>query len=132
MRLLHVGPGFRPWRLAVTPQGPARDRVVARGRDTTIAPMRDHTSDLDSRDGLGQGSRRRAGSRVPSSLRGPARRAFFRSSAVRKLVSAARWPTQRGDAPDISHLTVFSEVADGPIQREEALFLYSLLRVVRP
>ena len=39
---------------------------------------------------------------------------------------------QRGEAPDISHLTVFSEVADGPVQREEALFLYSLLRVVRP
>jgi predicted O-methyltransferase YrrM len=35
-------------------------------------------------------------------------------------------------APDISHLALFSEVADGPIQREEALFLYSLLRVVRP
>jgi predicted O-methyltransferase YrrM len=48
------------------------------------------------------------------------------------LVSAARWPTQRGEAPDISHLTIFSEIADGPIQREEALFLYSLLRVVRP
>jgi predicted O-methyltransferase YrrM len=47
-------------------------------------------------------------------------------------VSAARWPTQRGDAPDISHLTIFSEIADGPVQREEALFLYSLMRVVRP
>jgi predicted O-methyltransferase YrrM len=35
-------------------------------------------------------------------------------------------------APDISHLSLFSEVADGPVQREEALFLYSLLRVVRP
>jgi hypothetical protein len=48
------------------------------------------------------------------------------------LISAARWPTQRGEAPDISHLTIFSEVANGPVQREEALFLYSLLRVVRP
>lgn len=51
---------------------------------------------------------------------------------ARKLVSAARWPTQRHEVPDISHLTFFSEVADGPVQREEALFLYSLLRVVRP
>jgi predicted O-methyltransferase YrrM len=58
------------------------------------------------------------------------------------LVSAAGWPTRRGDpgalgsresaAPDISHLSLFNEVADGPVQREEALFLYSLLRVVRP
>jgi predicted O-methyltransferase YrrM len=35
-------------------------------------------------------------------------------------------------APDISHLAIFSEIADGPVQRDEALFLYSLLRVVRP
>jgi predicted O-methyltransferase YrrM len=48
------------------------------------------------------------------------------------LISAARWPSQRGKAPDISHLTIFSEVADGPVQREEALLLYGLLRVVRP
>ena len=65
-------------------------------------------------------------------LRGPARQLFYRSSLVRNLVAAARWPTQRGDAPDISHLTFASEVANGPVQREEALFLYSLLRVVRP
>lgn len=71
-------------------------------------------------------------SRAAGKLRGPARRAFYRSSAVRKLVSAARWPTQRHDAPDISHLALSSEVANGPVQREEALFLYSLMRVVRP
>lgn len=60
------------------------------------------------------------------------------------MVSATRFPMERErrdpdalgseetPAPDISHLTLFSEVADGPVQREEALFLYSLLRVVRP
>lgn len=94
--------------------------------------MRDRTDDLDRTAGLGAGPRRPAGGRLPGPLRRLGRRAFFRSSAVRKVVSAARWPAQRGDAPDISHLTLFSEVADGPIQREEALFLYSLLRVVRP
>jgi predicted O-methyltransferase YrrM len=35
-------------------------------------------------------------------------------------------------APDISHLSLFNEVADGPVQRDEALFIYSLLRVIRP
>lgn len=65
-------------------------------------------------------------------LLAPTRRAFYRRPVVRKLISAARWPTQRHEAPDISHLTFFDEVADGPVQREEALFLYSLLRVVRP
>jgi predicted O-methyltransferase YrrM len=60
------------------------------------------------------------------------------------VLSATHWPDVRGQthpdalgsaetpAPDISHLALFSEVADGPVQREEALFLYSLLRVVRP
>ena len=94
--------------------------------------MRDRADDLDRTAGLGSGSRRRAGSRLPGRLRRLARRAFYRSSGVRKVVSAARWPAQRGEAPDISHLTAFSEVADGPVQREEALFLYALLRVVRP
>ncbi len=40
--------------------------------------------------------------------------------------------SEESPAPDISHLSIFSEVADGPVQRDEALFLYSLLRVMRP
>ena len=40
--------------------------------------------------------------------------------------------SEESATPDISHLSLFSEVADGPVQREEALFLYSLVRVVRP
>ncbi len=63
---------------------------------------------------------------------------------VRRAVATARWPDLRDQTvpdalgseesapPDISHLAIFSEVADGPVQREEALFLYSLLRVIRP
>jgi predicted O-methyltransferase YrrM len=71
------------------------------------------------------------------------RSAFFRSPLIRRLVSASRWPAHgqklstglgsaESEPPDISHLAIFSEVADGPIQREEALFIYSILRVVRP
>lgn len=83
-------------------------------------------------------------SRAARRLRGAVQRAFYRSPRVRRVVSATRWPDLRdplapdalgsegSPAPDISHLTVFSEVADGPVQREEALLLYSLLRVVRP
>jgi predicted O-methyltransferase YrrM len=88
--------------------------------------------------------RRNPFSRAAAKFRGTVRRAYYRSPVVRKSVSAVRWPVERGEAvpgalgseesaaPDISHLSIFSEVADGPVQREEALFLYSLLRVVRP
>jgi predicted O-methyltransferase YrrM len=75
-------------------------------------------------------------------LRETGQRVFYRSPVVRRLVSATGWPIRRGHpdalgsrestAPDLSHLSIFDEVADGPVQREEALFLYSLLRVVRP
>lgn len=61
-----------------------------------------------------------------------ARRAFYRIRLVRELVAAARWPMLRDDLPDLAHLTVFKETADGPVQRDEALFLHSLVRVVRP
>lgn len=88
----------------------------------------------------GRNLRRRATGKVKRT----AERAFYRSLAARRVLSAAPWPDLRGPtnpyalgsaespSPDISHLAVFSEVADGPIQRDEALFLYSLLRVVRP
>lgn len=69
---------------------------------------------------------------VASALRPAARRAFYRIRIVRELVAAARWPKQRRDLPDLAHLTFFKETADGPVQRDEALFLHSLVRVVRP
>ena len=37
-----------------------------------------------------------------------------------------------GRPPDLAHLALFSETPHGPIQGDEALFLYSLVRVIRP
>jgi predicted O-methyltransferase YrrM len=34
--------------------------------------------------------------------------------------------------PDLAHLSLHKDTADGPIQRDEALFLHGLVRVVRP
>lgn len=47
---------------------------------------------------------------------------------VAYLVARAR---KRVDV-DVSHLTLFDEVMDGPLQRDEALMLYGLTRTVRP
>jgi predicted O-methyltransferase YrrM len=70
------------------------------------------------------------------SLRGSgvvvARRAFFRSRAVRRLVAAARSTQVRWDGLDLAHLAVFNEQAVGPVQRDEALLLHALVRVLRP
>jgi predicted O-methyltransferase YrrM len=43
-----------------------------------------------------------------------------------------RRPGRGNDVPDLSHLSAFSEASHGPLQRDEALFLYSLARVIRP
>lgn len=51
---------------------------------------------------------------------------------MRELVAAARWHQQRGVVADLSHLTAFDELTVGPVQRDEALFLHALVRVVRP
>ena len=67
-----------------------------------------------------------------TALRRPARRAFYRSRLLRGLVAAARRPRLRRELPDLAHLTVFREAADGAVQRDEALLLHSLVRVVRP
>jgi predicted O-methyltransferase YrrM len=67
-----------------------------------------------------------------AALKRRARRAFFRSRAVRRVAAAARWPGLRGGLPDLTHLTMFNETVGGPVQRDEALFLLSLLRVIRP
>ena len=59
-------------------------------------------------------------------------RAFYRSPAVRGLVAAALWPRLRKERPALAHLALFDETVDGPVQRDEALFLHAVLRVVRP
>lgn len=60
------------------------------------------------------------------------RRAFYRSRVLREVIAATRRLTVRRDDPDLAHLTFYDEVMDGPLQRDEALFLHALLRVVRP
>jgi len=67
-----------------------------------------------------------------TALRRPARRAFYRSRALRGLVAAARWPKLQRDLPDLAHLTLFKEAVTGSVQRDEALLLHSVVRVIRP
>jgi predicted O-methyltransferase YrrM len=38
----------------------------------------------------------------------------------------------RREFPDVAHLALFTEVPDGPLQRDEALLLHALVRVTRP
>ena len=65
-------------------------------------------------------------------VRRPARRAFYRSRLVREVVSLVRRPKLRNELPDLAHLTLFRETTNGPVQRDEAMLLHSLVRVVRP
>jgi predicted O-methyltransferase YrrM len=75
--------------------------------------------------------------RLPGDIRErlalPARRAFLGSRFLRAaagLVSGLRSPQRR---LDLAHLRFFhEETALGPIQREEALLLFALVRVLRP
>ena len=61
------------------------------------------------------------------------RRIYYRSRLIRELHAAARWPKLRREAPDLAHLAFYDEVTlEGVVQRDEALFLHALARVVRP
>lgn len=51
---------------------------------------------------------------------------------MREFAAAARRVRSRRDLPDLSHLAAFTESAHGPVQRDEALFLHALVRVLRP
>lgn len=53
-------------------------------------------------------------------------RAFFRRPRIRRAVARFR------DVPDVSHLAILDETVWGPIQRDEALLLFGLLRTIRP
>ena len=57
---------------------------------------------------------------------------YARSRGVREVVAAARWPALRKELPDLAHLVRHDETAWGPVQRDEALFLHALVRVLRP
>jgi predicted O-methyltransferase YrrM len=69
--------------------------------------------------------------RVPR-LRLRERRIFYRSRVVRELASIARWRRRRREGPDLAHLVFHPELLAGPVQRDEALLLHALVRVVRP
>jgi predicted O-methyltransferase YrrM len=60
------------------------------------------------------------------------RRRFYTSRTLRELAEAFRWTLLRRDAPDIAHIAYYDEIALGPVQRDEALVLHGLVRVVRP
>jgi predicted O-methyltransferase YrrM len=62
-----------------------------------------------------------------------ARRGFNGSRLFRRLTFVALWLYWRRRAFDLSHLPWYvEEDAIGPVQREEALLLYALVRVLRP
>jgi predicted O-methyltransferase YrrM len=66
-------------------------------------------------------------------LKGAAWRWFHRSRTARRLILAYRWPRFRDRAFDLAHLSFFDEEsASGPLQRDEALLLHALVRVLRP
>jgi predicted O-methyltransferase YrrM len=60
------------------------------------------------------------------------RRRFYTSRTLRELAEALRWTLLRRDAPDIAHIAFYDEITLGPVQRDEALLLHGLVRVVRP
>lgn len=85
-------------------------------------------------DAPGQGRRKlvavtpQLGDRVRARLR----RSFYRHRFVREVVAMGRWLVRGVEQPDIGHLTLFGELMLGPVQRDEALLLHALIRVVRP
>ncbi|MFL5886427.1 MAG: O-methyltransferase [Thermoleophilaceae bacterium] len=55
------------------------------------------------------------------------------ATLVRRARAAfARRAATPNGLPDLAHLGLFSETPHGPVQRDEALLLYSLVRVIRP
>jgi predicted O-methyltransferase YrrM len=60
------------------------------------------------------------------------RRALERSRALRELAAIGRRVLLRRDAPDLAHLSFYDELSVGPVQRDEALALHALVRVLRP
>ena len=75
---------------------------------------------------------RRTAEAGKAAVKAAATRFFFRSRAFRMASAAAIWPKRRHDGSDLSHLALYTEQILGPVQRDEALFLHSLIRVVRP
>src|SRR5437868_1698235 len=55
-----------------------------------------------------------------------------RSRLVRELRAAALIPRASRQGFDLSHLSTYDENVIGPIQRDEAVLLFGLIRVLRP
>ena len=70
--------------------------------------------------------------RVRRRIRRFSQRHYDRSRGVREVVAAAGWPRRRKELPDLAHLARLAETAWGPVQRDEALFLHAVARVLRP
>jgi predicted O-methyltransferase YrrM len=70
---------------------------------------------------------------VASASRVPARHAYYHHRWVRRALRLALWRRLRSQGYDLSHLPFHSEEeAVGPVQRDEALVLFALTRVLRP
>src|SRR3954465_14703288 len=69
---------------------------------------------------------------LKAAVRRRAVRAYFRSQALRELTALARWPRLRKGALDLAHLAMQGEMTPGSVQRDEALLLHGLVRVIRP
>jgi predicted O-methyltransferase YrrM len=65
-------------------------------------------------------------------IRSFARRSVYRHRSLRQAVSAVRWLVRGIEPPDLAHLTFAHDTMDGPVQRDEALLLHALIRVLRP
>jgi predicted O-methyltransferase YrrM len=60
-------------------------------------------------------------------------RLFYRHRAVRELVLLLGWPRLRRQVLDLAHIPLLKEeIVIGPVQRDEALLLFGLVRVLRP
>src|SRR3954463_13145797 len=76
---------------------------------------------------------RRGADSILQRVRPFAARRFHRSRRFRSALLAANWPRLRHNAFDLAHLAWYEEeLAVGPLQREEALLLFALVRVMRP
>jgi len=70
---------------------------------------------------------------IATRLQDRAQRLFYRSPAARRALLLAFARRVRGRGYDIGHLRVYQEAdAVGPLQRDEALLMYGLCRVLRP
>jgi predicted O-methyltransferase YrrM len=67
-----------------------------------------------------------------TTLRLGERSVYYRSRFLRELQVLVRWPGRRRDRPDVTHLEYHEEGDPGPLQRDEALLLHALVRVIRP